>query len=71
MDGVPETNDQFLARMLIHTREGDQLTSRDAKKLNDLAVHGRQVSALGQPTTSTMPEERRDASLQPGDAERI
>lgn len=51
----PETEAQFLARMLIATREGHQIHSRDARRLSDLATFGRHQ----QPT---MPEERSDGS---------
>lgn len=53
----PETAVQFLARMLVATREGHQIHSRDARRLSDLAVYGRD-----QQRSPTMPEERRDAS---------
>ena len=52
----PETSTQFLARMILATREGHQINSRDAQRLSNLAQFGPQ----GPPTT--MPEERRDAS---------
>jgi hypothetical protein len=57
----PEPNSQFLARMIVATREGHQISSRDAIRLDELAQFG----AHGQPTT--MPEARTDASkpLQP------
>ena len=51
----PETNDQFLARMVLATREQHQISSSDACRLSDLAQYGNNV-----PTT--MPEERRQAS---------
>lgn len=51
----PETNTQFLAKMILATREGHQVSSRDARRLSDLASFGRHHEA---PTT--MPEERRD-----------
>jgi hypothetical protein len=52
----PETSSQFLARMILATREQSQINSRDAQRLSDLAQFG----AQGPPTT--MPEERRDAN---------
>lgn len=51
-----ETTTQFLARMLLATREGHQIGSRDAQRLSDHAAFGQH----GSPTT--MPEERRDGS---------
>ena len=51
----PETGLQFIARMLLATREGHQISSNDARRLSDLAQYG------PGPVT-TMPEERRDAS---------
>lgn len=55
----PETSTQFLARMILATREQHQINSRDAQRLSNLAQFGPQ----GPPTT--MPEERRDASTPP------
>lgn len=54
----PETDTQFLARMILATREGQQISSADAQRLSDHASFGGRV-----PTT--MPEERRDPSLLP------
>jgi hypothetical protein len=51
-----ETTTQFLARMILATREQHQISSSDAQRLGDLASFG----VHGAPTT--MPEERRDAS---------
>ena len=51
-----ETTNQFLARMILATREQHQINSSDAQRLSDLAQFGQH----GPPTT--MPEERRDAS---------
>jgi hypothetical protein len=51
-----ESTTQFLARMLLATREGQQISSLDAQRLSDHAAFG----PHGSPTT--MPEERRDAS---------
>jgi hypothetical protein len=52
----PETNTQFLARMILSTREQHQINSSDARRLGDLAQFG----PGGPPTT--MPEERRQVS---------
>lgn len=52
---IAESNEQFLARMILNVREQQQINSDDAKRLSDLAQYGRQA-----PTT--MPEERRDPS---------
>jgi hypothetical protein len=49
----PETNDQFLARMLLSTREQHQISSADAVRLSDLANGNNQAKA------PTMAEERR------------
>lgn len=51
---------QFLARMILATREGHQIGSKDAQRLADHANYG-------QADPPTMPEERRDGSkpLQP------
>lgn len=54
----PEITTQFLARMILATREGQQISSDDAQRLSDHATYGTHV-----PTT--MPEERRDASKLP------
>lgn len=51
-----ETTTQFLARMILATREQHQISSADAVRLSELAQFG----TAGPPTT--MPEERRDAS---------
>lgn len=51
---LPETAIQFMARMLIATREGHQIHSRDAQRLNDIATFGRDQQRM-----PTMPEERR------------
>jgi hypothetical protein len=51
-----ETSSQFLARMILATREAHQISSADAQRLSELAQFGTQ----GPPTT--MPEERRDSS---------
>jgi hypothetical protein len=56
----PESGMQFLARMVLATREGHQISGQDARRLGDLAK-------FGQHGAPTMPEERRQASkpLQP------
>jgi hypothetical protein len=51
-----ETTTQFLARMILATREQHQISSADAQRLGNMAQYGN-----GGPPT-TMPEERRDAS---------
>lgn len=43
---------QFLARMILATREGQQISSADAQRLNDHASYGPN-------TPTTMPEARR------------
>lgn len=57
-----ESNTQFIARMLVATREGQQIVSADAQRLNDLATFGVHQN------TTTMPEERRQASYSPSGA---
>lgn len=52
-----ETNDQFLARMILATREGGQITNADAQHLSDLAQFG----PGSRPTT--LPEARVDGSV--------
>lgn len=47
-----EDDIKFLARMIVATREQQQITSYDARRLSDLSQYGNR-----QPTT--MPEERR------------
>jgi hypothetical protein len=55
-----EHDTQFLARMIVATRESHQITSRDAQRLSNIATFGdslpRGDSAVG---ATTMPEERR------------
>lgn len=58
-EGLHETMTQFLARMLIATREQHQISSRDAQRLSDLADG---AFLDGRPQQTTMPEERRDPS---------
>lgn len=63
----PETPVHFLARMLVETREGGQINSEDARRLQDLAQFGEG------PAPTTMPEERRDGSkpIQPADIQAV
>lgn len=56
MEIFNETNTQFLARMIMATREQHQIGRRDATRLSDLAQFG----PRGMPPT--MPEARADAS---------
>lgn len=51
---------QILARVLVATREDDQISSEDARRLTDLANFGSSYQ-----TTSTLPEERRSSSIAP------
>lgn len=37
---IPDSDVQFLARMLLATRRGDQITSADGARLQSLADHG-------------------------------
>jgi hypothetical protein len=59
----PESDLQFLAKMVVAAREGHQISSREAQRLNNLAEFGdslpRGDAAVGR---TTMPEERREAS---------
>lgn len=50
-----ETTVQFLARMILSTREQQQISSADARKLADL-------SQFGDKPVTTMPEERRSTT---------
>jgi hypothetical protein len=50
-----ETTTQFLARMILATREQQQISSADARKLADL-------SQFGGRSVTTMPEERRSGT---------
>jgi hypothetical protein len=59
---TPQTDIQFLARMVVATREGNQVSSTDARRLNNLAQFGdSSVPAEGAGET-TLPEERRAAT---------
>jgi hypothetical protein len=51
-----ESDIQFVARMIVAVREGHQIASVDAKRLNNLATYGDSLSR------TTMPEERRAAT---------
>lgn len=55
MSFTPEHDTQFLARMIVATREGHQIASKDAQRLNTLATFGDSHDR----SVSTMPEERR------------
>jgi hypothetical protein len=44
---MTETTDQFLARMLLATRNQDQVVSRDADRLEHLARTGEDRQPLG------------------------
>lgn len=67
-----ESDIQFLARMVVAAREGHQVSSRDAQRLNNLAAYGdslpRDGNVYGDGAT-TMPEERRHlpANVVPGE----
>lgn len=63
----PETNIQFMARMLLVVREGHQMSRHDAQRLSDLANHG------PGPTPTTMAEAREDGSrpLDPNEARNL
>lgn len=60
----PESDIQVIARCLLSTREGDQISSADAQRLEDIANHGYSMDhSEGQPRpTTTMPEARRSGS---------
>lgn len=68
----PESDIQFLARMIVASREGHQIVSADAQRLNNIATYGDSIprgdDALDSRTS--MPEERRSGSrpLTPGGA---
>ena len=59
----PESDIQFLARMIVASREGHQIVSVDAQRLNNLATFGDSLAHGGDDTDArtTMPEERREA----------
>jgi hypothetical protein len=56
----PESDIQFLARMIVASREGHQIVSADAQRLNNIATFGDSLPRgdAGESRTS-MPEERR------------
>ena len=60
--GTPEHDTQFLARMIVATREGQQTASADARRLNNIAQFGDSLSRGEQVAGTTMPEERRAAT---------
>jgi hypothetical protein len=64
----PESDIQFLARMIVASREGHQIVSADATRLNNIATYGDSL-LRGDVSESrtTMPEERRDGSVLPGE----
>lgn len=58
----PESDIQFLARMIVAAREGHQIPSVDARRLNNLATFGDSLPhGDAADARTTMPEERRDA----------
>jgi hypothetical protein len=67
---MPFTSDvQFLAQMVVASREGHQINSADAQRLNNLATYGDSADRGGDVFgRTTMPEERRsgDRPLTPG-----
>lgn len=58
---MPPTSDiQFLAQMLVAVREGHQINSADARRMNNLATFGDSANRGGDVFgRTTMPEERR------------
>lgn len=60
----PESDVQFLARALVATREGNQISSADAQRLSNLAQFGDSHDRGG----PTLPEERRSGSVLPDEA---
>lgn len=61
MTNYPTSDSQFLAQVLIATREGDQLSAQQATRLQQLAAFGRS----NEPLPTSMPEERREAQVPP------
>jgi hypothetical protein len=59
---MPESDIQFLAKMIVATREGHQIPGADAQRLNNLATFGDSLPRGDQSSTTTMPEERRGGS---------
>ena len=66
---MTESDVQFLARMIVATREGHQIPSADAQRLNNLAEFGDSLPR-GDATAgaTTLPEERRSGSVLPSEA---
>lgn len=65
----PEPDIQFLARMIVATREGNQIASADAQRLNNIAQYGDSLEdAPGRAMRTTMPEERRSGEQLPNEA---
>lgn len=61
---IPSSDIQFLARMIVLTREGGQIPSTDARRLNNLATYGDSLDRGSDQDNSatTLPEERRSGS---------
>jgi len=58
----PMSDIQFLASMIVAVREGHQINSADAQRLNNLATFGDSAPRSGDVFgRTTMPEERREA----------
>lgn len=58
-----ESDTQFLAKMIVATREGHQINGADARRLNNLATYGDSLPRGGDAdAVTTMPEERREGS---------
>jgi hypothetical protein len=58
----PESDIQFLARMIVLSREGGQIPGHDARRLNNLATYGDSMprgSSESERSQTTLPEERR------------
>lgn len=67
-----ESDIQFLARMIVAVREGHQIVSADAQRLNNIATYGDSANRGGDVFgRTTMPEERRsgDRPLTSGGAQ--
>lgn len=62
----PDSDLQFIARQLVATREGNQISAADAQRLSNLAQFG--DSFERGPGNTTMPEERRSAEKLPDEA---
>ena len=60
-----ESDIQFMARMLVMTREQNQINSADAQRLSNLAQFG------GGPVPPTMPEERRQTPVNPNQSKPV